>query len=385
MQAAPDEGATALAWLSWNFEMQVLYLPNYSKTNPYQSLLAAALARYNVSVTLPRETDPVPIRNVLKKYGVPEIIHLHWPSPYMIDDKLTKSLFKISRFMVDLGAAKQMGVRLIWTVHNLSEHTHRHPQLETAANQLLLRLLDQIIVHSVASTQALCRNYWFPANIKSKITVLPHGNYIAAYENSMAREQARHRLKLRDDEFCYLCFGSIKRYKGVFDLIDAFRLLAKEAPNIRLVLAGKPAWDMTVSGVEEYCRQDPRIQTHLKFIPASEVQVFFNAADVVILPYQDILTSGAVILAMSFSRAVIAPRLGCIPEVLANGWGMYDSSGKAGLLQTMKQALQVNLPAIGSHNLTLAKKMEWEPIAKETYRVYQKCLKRPDPLERGIL
>jgi len=59
-----------------------------------------------------------------------------------------------------------------------------------------------------------------------------------------------------------------------------------------------------------------------------------NACDVVVFPYQEILTSGAVILAMSFGRACVAPRLGCIQDVLDDkGAFIYEPSNKAGLFK----------------------------------------------------
>jgi beta-1,4-mannosyltransferase len=374
MLAAPDVEVTGLVSLSWNNEMRVLFLPNYCRTNPYQSLLAKALASCDVSITIPREIEAVPIIPVLRKYGFPEILHFHWLSPYMIEASLSKSLWKTLRFIADLGVVKKKGIRLVWTVHNLYEHTRRHPHWESIANQLVLQNFDQIIVHSKAAAEALSQRHWCATDLKQNITVVPHGNYIEAYENTTCREQARYQLNLRKDELCYLFFGGIKQYKGIYNLIDTFRALAEQAPNVHLVIAGKPAWDMAEKGIEEYCQQDSRILTHLKFIPGSDVQVFMNAADVVVLPYQEIMTSGTVLLAMSFGKPVITPRLGGIPEALGDEWGMYAVSDKEGLLRMMKQALHIDLQTIGHRNLARAKKMDWEMIAQETCRVYQKSL-----------
>jgi len=94
------------------------------------------------------------------------------------------------------------------------------------------------------------------------------------------------------------------------------------------------------------------------------------------LPYKDILTSGAVILAMSFGKPIIAPAIGCIPDVLdSEGSILYDPSEKEGLLKAMKQALDANLKKMGEHNFELAKHLRWDEIAKRTYEVYQECLK----------
>ena len=62
----------------------------------------------------------------------------------------------------------------------------------------------------------------------------------------------------------------------------------------------------------------------LRYIPDAELQVWLRAADVVVLPFRDILTSGSAILALSFGRAVVAPALGCrwTPCCLRHSQGM---------------------------------------------------------------
>jgi len=63
-----------------------------------------------------------------------------------------------------------------------------------------------------------------------------------------------------------------------------------------------------------YCDNDKRIKVFLDFIPDNDIQIYMNAADIIVLPYLDILNSGVAILAMSFGKPVIAPRTGSIPS-----------------------------------------------------------------------
>ena len=51
------------------------------------------------------------------------------------------------------------------------------------------------------------------------------------------------------------------------------------------------------------------------FIKDDEFQLFFNAADVTVLPFTNVLNSGSLLLSMSFGSPVIAPRIGSIPEI----------------------------------------------------------------------
>ena len=95
-----------------------------------------------------------------------------------------------------------------------------------------------------------------------------------------------------------------------------------------------------------------------------------NAADVVVFPYRDVLTSGALLLAMSFGKACIAPRIGCMGDVLETSGGfLYDLSDENGLPDALARALQENnrLAAMGQRNLCQAEKWNWDHRAEWVY------------------
>jgi beta-1,4-mannosyltransferase len=122
---------------------------------------------------------------------------------------------------------------------------------------------------------------------------------------------------------------------------------------------------------------DKRIKLVPGFVAPDEIQMYMNATDLVIFPYRDVLTSGAVLLAMSFGKACVAPRKGCIGEVLDNdGAFLYEPDDENGLIQAMNSALQKQsqLSNMGQHNLQLAEKYNWKRIAKMTSDVYYSCI-----------
>jgi beta-1,4-mannosyltransferase len=61
-------------------------------------------------------------------------------------------------------------------------------------------------------------------------------------------------------------------------------------------------------------------------------QLFYNAADVVVFPFTDILTSSSVITALGFYCPVIVPALGCLPELVDETLGFLLSSRDSGRL-----------------------------------------------------
>ena len=54
-------------------------------------------------------------------------------------------------------------------------------------------------------------------------------------------------------------------------------------------------------------------------IPISEVEKFFAACDLVVLPYEDATQSGVIQVAYSFDRPVLATRVGGLPDVVIDG------------------------------------------------------------------
>jgi glycosyltransferase involved in cell wall biosynthesis len=56
-----------------------------------------------------------------------------------------------------------------------------------------------------------------------------------------------------------------------------------------------------------------------KYVPNEDVATYFSAADVVVLPYVSGTGSGVVQIAFGFTKPVIATKVGCLPDVVAEG------------------------------------------------------------------
>ncbi len=212
---------------------------------------------------------------------------------------------------------------------------------------------------------------------KSRVVVIPHGNYIDNYENKMDLVQARKWLQLSDEDIVFLFFGSLRYYKGVNELVEAFNKL--DVPKAKLLIVGKPS-DVKLAGdLTNICKGNKRIKIVLDFIPNNQIQIYMNGSDIVVCPYKNILTSGAIILAMSFGKPIIAPRIGCIPDILdCDGSFLYNPLDKGGLLKAMQLASRANLTRMGKHNFRLAKELKWGDIAKKQL-IFMACCETRRP------
>ena len=357
--------------------MKVLLVPCFTKDNPYQLCLAEGLKKYGVDVILVSDIKGrLPLLKAVKLYGRPDIVHLQWIHGFIVSSGIIKTIVKGFRFILELVILKLKGIKLIHTVHNLLHHDRKHVLLELLFRSIATRLYDCIIVHCDYARRIIAKTYRLSERDLKKIAVIPHGNYIKSYENTVSRSEARRHLGLAEDEIVFVYVGRIRPYKGLPHLLRSFMRLT--LPTARLIIAGKPSSDQLRRSIKDLAKRDPRIILKLEFIPNSQIQIYLNAADVVVLPYKNILTSGSVILAMSFGKPVIAPRLGCIPELIEDDVGgfLYDPKNINGLFEALTRAVQSRkrLPMLGKYNLNKIRRFNWMEIAKATLQLYRRCL-----------
>lgn len=380
---------------------------NPPAANPYIRLLQQGLAAAGVQVEL--LTDPGPD-------GLPDaawqadLLHLHWLElwgrpGYLSLAELSRlgkpgrglrrllvpllnsspafswrrSRF-LNRFLDRLTAYRQAGGRLVYTVHNLAQHEGEAAAVEKAGLRRLLALADAVHVHSQFMADELQawsgRDQGEGLNLTGlRLAVIPHGHYIDAYPNQVGRNEARRRLEVPADSFAYLFLGLVRPYKGVEELLPAFRCL--ENPHALLLVAGQSRPPDYAERLAALAAADPRIRWHPRFVPDDEVQLWMNAADVVVLPYRRVSTSGAALLAFSFGKPIVAPTLPAFAELLADNPALgllYDPTVPDGLLDALRQAQSIDWLAHQPAILSWVRQFDWQEIGRQFAALYQEVL-----------
>jgi glycosyltransferase involved in cell wall biosynthesis len=231
-------------------------------------------------------------------------------------------------------------VPTVWTLHNVIAHDAVEVNYERRMVQALIDRCRGVMVMSHSAEFELRRQYQIPSRLD--IRMIPHGHYIDWYPNTIRRNDARDLLHIGQDETVYICMGSLRPYKGQLELIRAFTKVALR--NERLVIAGSAADQQyakiltaAVSETKYDCKG--QIDLHTRVVGDDEAQIFFNAADICVLPYTNILNSGSLMLSLSFGKPVVAPRIGSIPEVAhPAAYTAYDSSDSSGLAGAIEAA-----------------------------------------------
>ena len=212
--------------------------PDYRADNPYQQLLADALCRLGVSTEFPSGYRRVlPLTRAAGK-PLPNVLHLHWASAYLRADSAIWRAAYAAKLVADLHLLRLRGVRIVWTVHNLAAHEERTPALDLWVYRRLARLADVLVVHDPAARAAVSQAYCVAPD---KLRVVPHGHLRDAYGPPTPQSAARARLNLPADGRVLLFFGMLRPYKGVSELLAAWRLLADDHPDGHLLVAGLAA------------------------------------------------------------------------------------------------------------------------------------------------
>jgi glycosyltransferase involved in cell wall biosynthesis len=329
--------------------------PRHVTGNPYCDLLYGRLEALGVDV----EPDPELrlawlVRN-RKRVGV---LHLHWPEFYYRGPAGAATVRALVGFLACMALARALGYRIVWTIHNALPH-EPHPA-DRFVRWVLMRIA-RTAVHSRAARRALPLGGDLPA-------VVPHGHYIGAYADTVSRRDARARLGVSPGDRVLLFFGQVRDYKGIADLVQAFRCVDDQ--HVKLVVAGRPAIAAEGEALRCLAAGDARIQFHLRFIPDDEVQIFFRSADFVVLPYREVLTSGVAILALSFGRPVVVPRLGCLQDLDGGCAISYDPADPLGLDRALETARRADPAPMAQHARSAAAALEWDDIARAYRDIY---------------
>jgi D-inositol-3-phosphate glycosyltransferase len=208
------------------------------------------------------------------------------------------------------------------TVHNVN--AGRRDSEDTVLNRLTLRvqyrLADHIFVHTELMKRELVQGFGVQ---ETRVTVIPFGINNAVPNTQLTPSEAKQRLGIRHGERTILFFGNIAPYKGLEYLIAAFQQIPAARDNYRLIIAGRPKnCERYWTTIQEAIREDVRtgrILLRAHYIPDDETEIYFKAADVLVLPYRHIYQSGVLFLGYSFGLPVLAADVGSLKDEVVKG------------------------------------------------------------------
>ncbi|MDH3661876.1 MAG: glycosyltransferase [Alphaproteobacteria bacterium] len=349
---------------------QLIFYPDYRRANPYQTLLYQhvdpAFAVRSGTIEEAR-----PLLGLKGRREGEVIFHLHWEDSVLRSIKNADEARKAAqRFTADLDRFVEADGRLIWTKHNLRPHDFMHADLAEEISAVVAANAEAIIVHSPAAIHAVGEHYRID---RKRFSLQVHGNYRGHYP-VIARRAARERLGLDADRRCLLLFGRITSYKGGDLLIQAMNDL--NDPALHLLVVGKQPFEPL--GVPEGLRERVTVIDH--FVEDGEVADVFAAADAVALPYQEILTSGTLFLAMGAARPVIVPRLPTLLDVanddVAFSYRPGDVASLTEAIRAFARASDQALSTMGERAAVHAVSHDWHLAGRQLSDIIHGLLAR---------
>lgn len=241
----------------------------------------------------------------------PEIFHILWNNKFEVVDRTLLMLYY-----------KALGKKIVLTAHNVN--TRKRDSDDTRLNRLTLRiqyrLADHIFVHTEIMKRELIEDF---AVDGSRVTVIPFGINNAVPQTCLTPAEAKRRLGIPVGERTILFFGRIAPRKGLEYLIAAFHKVLAGRDGYHLIIAGRPErcesyWTAILESIREDV-QKGRVLHRADFIPDDETELYFKAADVLVLPYRQIYQSGVMFLGYSFGLPVLVADVGSLKDDIVEG------------------------------------------------------------------
>ena len=244
------------------------------------------------------------------------VFHILWNYKFRLFDRTLFLIF-----------CKLMGKEIVFTAHNVNkgERDGTDSFLNQVSLRIQYRLVDHILVHTVKMKEQLVQMFGVR---EEKISIVPFGTYDMVPQSTLTSAEARQHLGLSRSNQTILFFGHIAPYKGIDLLVDAFARIAGQNKNYRLVIAGGPMkesqqqWRQVQQVIEESAIREQVLQ-HDWFIPDHKIEMYFKAADVLVLPYTHIFQSGVLFMSYTFGLPVIATDIGSFRRSIVEGFTGY--------------------------------------------------------------
>jgi glycosyltransferase involved in cell wall biosynthesis len=241
----------------------------------------------------------------------PKLFHLLWNNKFEHFDRTLLMLYY-----------KLLGKKITLTVHNVN--ARKRDSNDSFLNRVSLRLqynfCDHIFVHTERMRSELVSDFRIPM---SKVSVIPFGINNTVPNTALSTSEAKRQTGVSSGDKAVLFFGNITPYKGLEYLISAFGVLLAKDRSYRLIIAGRP------KGSDKYWKEvqqtiarggfGDRIIQRIEYIPDELTEIYFKAADVLILPYTHVFQSGVLFLGYSFGLPAIAADVGALEEEIIEG------------------------------------------------------------------
>ncbi len=263
---------------------------------------------------------------------------------------------------------KTLNIKIVWEIHNILPHDYKEADIRNS--KWFYEKSDAIIFHSEIDIQK--SKEILKTNMEKKHIVIPHGNFNESYINKITKKEARKKLEIPENKRIILCFGSLRKNRGYEYLIEATR----EMQNTVVIIAGMIDDKKIYKKLDYYEKTISNLRIVAKYIPDDELQIYFNACDIVVTPYTEITTSGVIPLAYAFSRPVVTTDIGGLKDIVNEKIGILVPPNNAEALRKgIEQLFRMDIEEMGRYAYDYGdKEFNWELNAHKVRKLYELIL-----------
>ena len=345
--------------------------------NPYQEMLYGAIRDSGVDCTTVYvqrrpHLGPIPflVQVTIARLRRYRLLHLHWPQFALYRGSRLLPHLSLLNARLHLWWLRTLGIRLVWTVHNAVPH-----EPETADDGLVSRLLARDAAHKIVHGADAIDELAAIGADTDRTSVIPHGAYTGSYREA-DRSEGRRALQLPESTRIFMFFGQIRPYKGLVDLMPAWDHVTSTGDRVGatpfLLIAGKCDDEEERARLRrEVSKRNGRFDEG--YAPHETVPLYFAAADIVVLPFRQVTTSGSALLALSLGRPIVAPRIGALRDLPSSVGFLYEDGELEAALGQALSATSTELAQRSAAARHYADSLSWDRIAAATLDVYRQA------------
>ena len=210
---------------------------------------------------------------------------------------------------------------------------------------------------------------------RNRVFFLPVGVDISSIIKTLeVKKLSRENLGLKDKDFVLISVNRFDSHKGINYLVDAFNLIKQEIDNAKLILIGAGSEEERIKKqIEDYKLTDSVI--HLKNVPEDLLYNYYALSDIYVSPtlFEYFITS--VMEAMACGLPIVSTGQEFIVESGVNGYVVPKRNAKEMAEAVLKIYDGNKVKTMGNASQQIIKKYDWNIIAKNAIKKYEKLIK----------
>lgn len=274
-----------------------------------------------------------------------------------------KGLINLFRF---LRLARKYDIQVAWTFHNTQSH-EGDDYLDKIGYMITAKMANLIILHSASSRADFTKRY----SSNGKKTTMPIGNYKDVYPSPRDKATVFKELGLNETLPMVSCIGMIRDYKGIDTACEAIKSLNGRC---QLLIAGAPHDTFDLDKLTTNVNNIPGTKLIPQFVSDQDFADYSAASDLILLPYQRINGSSALLAALTFSRGVVASDLPYFREIIGgtpNAGRLFKQGDPVALADAITSFLEVDELTRNSSAETLCTNYDWDNVITDVAKAYK--------------